>query len=284
MLSTPEYYLHCGAKTLNLSERTHIMGILNITPDSFSDGGHYFDFDAAVQRGIEMIREGADLIDIGGESSRPGADPVSTDEEMRRVIPVIERLSKQTDTPLSIDTTKARVAEAALEAGASIVNDISGLQNDPEMVRVTAEKGAPIILMHMRGTPGTMQNDTEYKDVIREVADFLDHAILEAVQGGIPKNSILVDPGIGFGKSVRDNFRIIRNLPEFGKLECPILMGVSRKSFIGKTIQKETDQRLAGSLAAVTACILNGAHIIRVHDVAASVDAARIADEIKRAA
>ena len=269
-----------GSKRYDLTSRTHIMGILNVTPDSFSDGGQYHDVDAAVARGVEMAEEGADFIDIGGESTRPGSDPLSLDEELKRVLPVIERLAKATDVPLSIDTYKASVAERALNAGAVIVNDISGLHFDDRLADVTAEHHASIVLMHIQGTPKTMQENPHYDNRIEEICEYLAQGIRRARGAGIEQ--IIVDQGIGFGKTLTHNLEIIRRLGEFQRLGCPLLVGPSRKSFIGRILDLPVDQRIEGTAAAVTASIMNGANIIRVHDVKEMKRIAQVADAILR--
>lgn len=265
-------------KKWRLGERTLIMGVLNVTPDSFSDGGRFFDRERAVERALEMAEEGADWIDIGGESTRPKAGPVTADEELERVMPVIESVAAK--VAVSIDTTKAVVAKAALKAGAEIVNDVSAL-GDKEMASVVAEYKAPVILMHMRGTPLTMQEDTSYGDLTSEVYDYLLSRIDIAVQSGVERDKIIIDPGIGFGKSAEGNFEILRNLSEFRSLGRPVLIGASRKSFIRKAAGAEAADRLSGTIAANVAAILNGASVIRVHDVKEARQAADIADSIK---
>jgi dihydropteroate synthase len=267
-----------------LSGRTLVMGILNVTPDSFSDGGRFFDPERAVEQGVRMAAEGADIIDIGGESSRPGADPVSAEEESRRVIPVLERLAELVDVPLSVDTTKAAVARAAIAAGAEIVNDISAMQFDPAMPGLIAESGAAVVLMHMRGQPKNMQQgDLSYRDVVTDILEFLRERMAAAKNAGIALEQIAVDPGIGFGKSVEDNLRILKRLREFKVLGRPVLMGVSRKSFIGRITADEGPERLEGTAAAVTAAILGGAAIVRVHDVMAMKKATALSDAIRGA-
>lgn len=278
-----EYNLECGDKILHLSNRTHIMGILNITPDSFSDGGLYFQQDRAIARAMEMVEEGADIIDIGGESSRPYADAVDEDEEMRRVIPVIEKLFGEISVPISIDTTKAAVAEAAIQAGAQIVNDISALHFDPHMATIVAKYRSGVILMHMKGSPRDMQNNPEYADIIGEIVEYLNQSILMALQAGISQDKIIVDPGIGFGKNWLDNFLIINRLNEFQVLNRPLLIGVSRKSFIGKALGLPEEERIMGTAAAIAASILMGVHIVRVHDVKDMAQVVNIADRIKNA-
>jgi dihydropteroate synthase len=269
-----------GATEYDLSKRTYIMGVLNVTPDSFSDGGRYLDSDDAISRGLQMAEEGADFIDVGGESTRPGAQSVSLDEELRRVIPVIELLAKATSVAVSIDTYKAAVAERALDAGALIVNDISGLHFDAAMADVIAERDASVVVMHIKGTPGTMQTDPRYGDVVEEICDYLHESILRAERKGI--GQIIVDPGIGFGKTVAHNLEIIRRLDEFRRLGYPLLVGPSRKSFLGKVLDLPLEERLEGTAAAVAVSIINGACIVRVHDVKEMTRVARVVDAIVR--
>jgi dihydropteroate synthase len=247
--------------------RVLVMGVLNVTPDSFYDGGRYGHFDAAVARGLQMVEEGADIIDVGGESSRPGAPSVSLDEELERAIPVIRRLRQESDVLLSIDTTKAAVAEKALAAGASIINDISALRFDEKMVEIGAKRGAFIILMHMLGTPETMQRSPHYTDVVAEIMTFLSERIATAIRGGVPRQRILIDPGIGFGKRVEDNLAILRNLAQFKDLGGPLVVGLSRKSFLGQILDAPVEERLVGTIAANAIAVINGADVIRVHDV-----------------
>ena len=243
------------------------MGIVNVTPDSFYDGGRYYKKEAAIRQGLHLANEGADIIDIGGESSRPGAKPVSPKEELSRVIPVIEGLRKRSKIPISIDTYKSKVAEEALKSGANVINDISGLRMDKKMAEVARKYDAPIILMHMQGTPQNMQKNLSYKDVVAEIYDFLKQRINFAKKQGIKAKKIIIDPGIGFGKTVEHNLLIIKHLRKFKALKKPILIGVSRKSFIGKILELPEEQRLEGTLAAVCVSILNGANILRVHNV-----------------
>ncbi len=243
-----------------------IMGILNVTPDSFYDGGRYADSARAVERAYRMHDEGADIIDVGGESTRPGAKPVEAEEEIGRVCPVIEAISKNIGIPVSVDTSKSKVARAALAAGASIINDISGLTFDHAMAGVAAEGGACMVLMHIKGTPATMQREPQYGDLIGEICGFLAAAAEKAVTRGVGREKIIIDPGIGFGKTLEDNYRIIKNLQEFKKLGFPVLVGLSRKSLIGKLYGTDED-RLPATIALNTASVLNGADIIRVHDV-----------------
>ncbi|MEW5909919.1 MAG: dihydropteroate synthase [Thermodesulfobacteriota bacterium] len=274
---------------MSFGQTTRIMGILNVTPDSFSDGGKFFRFEDAVSQGIELVRQGADILDIGGESTRPFAETVSEDEEIRRVVPLIERLSKRIDIPISIDTTKAGVARAAIGAGASIINDISALRFDPNMADVAKAYGTPVILMHMLGDPKTMQIKPDYGDVVSEVFQFLSDAISRAGRKGIQKSSIIVDPGIGFGKNVDHNLALIRNLGRFLELEVPILIGPSRKAFIRRLLSgghdcdvtPDSEVVITGTQAAVSASVLNGAHMIRVHDVEIARATLKIIDAVK---
>ena len=273
-----------GNKILDFSKRSYVMGILNVTPDSFSDGARFFDLDAAIKYGMEMAEQGADIIDVGGESTRPGADTVSADEEIQRTEPVIRELSKRIDIPLSIDTTKADVARRALDAGAEIVNDISALRADPEMVDVAVSYQAPVVLMHMLGSPKTMQQDICYDSIIEDITDFLKERIDFAINNGVERNKIIIDPGIGFGKSVgNDNFEIIREMRSFASLGLPVLVGPSRKAFIGRLLDAEVDERDIGTLATVSIAIHNGANIVRVHNVAQTKMAAKVADSVIRA-
>ncbi len=274
------YRMRCGKYLLSLAKRPYIMGILNVTPDSFSDGGLYLNIEKAVEHAIRMAVEGADIIDIGGESSRPGAESVSLNEELKRVIPVIEALSKKIDVPISIDTYKAEAARQALNAGASIINDISGMRFDPMMAKVAAEANAPVIIMHMKGSPRGMQKRPVYKDVVKEIISFFKERISYAIKNGIKKNKIIIDPGIGFGKTVRHNLEIIRRLNEFKRLGVPILLGPSRKSFIGRILDAPLEKRMEGTAAAVAIGITNGANIVRVHDVKAMADVAKITNAI----
>lgn len=259
------------------------MGVLNVTPDSFSDGGRYFDTTAAVAHGCRMAADGADIIDVGGESTRPGSEGVSLDEELRRVIPVVMRLTEMIDVPVSIDTRKAEVARRAIEAGVSIINDVSGLQADPEMASVAAETGVAVVVMHHKGTPRDMQRRPYYDDTIGEIHAWLANRIAALVQAGIARARIIIDPGIGFGKRVSDNLLILRNLSSFRSLGCPILVGPSRKSFIGRILDLPEYDRMEGTAAAVVLAIANGAHIVRVHDVRPMVRIARMTDAIVRA-
>jgi len=269
-------------RELNPDGRVLIMGILNVTPDSFSDGGRFLSPDAAVERALAMEKEGADIIDVGGESSRPGAEPVPVEEELRRVLPVLERLRGKLRIPISIDTTKAEVAEAALRAGASIVNDISALRFDPAMAPLVAKFGAGLVLMHMLGTPKTMQQAPHYEDVVTEVRDFLAERAQYAQSQGIPREAIAVDPGIGFGKTVEHNLELLRRLPELVELGFPVLVGPSRKSFIGAILGLGVEERLEGTLAACAVAVVRGANILRVHDVKEVRRAADLALHLRR--
>jgi len=268
--------------TLHLHERTHIMGVLNITPDSFANGGHYFQRDQAIEHGLTMAEDGADIIDVGGESTRPYAEKVSLHEELDRVIPVIQGLSKELEIPISIDTLKAEVAEKAIAAGASIINDISALRVDPRMVSVAAETGVPVVLMHMKGTPSDMQDDPVYDHLIQEIMDFFVSAADRAVEGGIDKTSIILDQGIGFGKSYEHNLEIIRELHQFQSMGMPVLLGTSRKAFLGHLLDNEAHERDTGTMATIAAGVMNGAHIIRVHNVKKTLETVKVIDAIMR--
>lgn len=272
----------CRGRVVDLSRRTLLMGIVNVTPDSFSDGGKYFEVERAVAHALALCAQGADLIDVGGESTRPGAEPVPAEEELRRVLPVIEHLARAVEVPISVDTYKACVAERALAAGAAIVNDISALRADPDMADVVQRYGAGVVLMHMQGEPRTMQLDPTYHDVVEDIIAFLKERVAACVHKGIPKSCLLVDPGLGFGKTVTHNFEIIRRLAEFRCLQQPILVGPSRKSFVGAVTGLPPEERLEGTAAAVAACVLNGAHVVRVHDVQAMRRVVAVADAIVR--
>ena len=259
------------------------MGILNITPDSFSDGGRFFDRDRAVAQALSMQEDGADIIDVGGESTRPGAEKVSAGEEIRRIVPVIEEISGSVKIPVSVDTYKAPVAEAALSAGASMINDISGLRFDPAMPAVAAEFEIPVVIMHIKGTPEHMQHKPAYEALLPEIMDYLREGIDTALRAGIPEDRIIIDPGIGFGKTFTHNLEIIRRLDEFSGLEKPILLGHSRKAFIGHILgDVPVSERLEGTAAAAAIGIFNGANIIRVHDVKEMRRVALVADALKR--
>lgn len=272
-------------RSLAYGARTLVMGVLNVTPDSFSDGGRFFSLDRALAQAEQMIAEGADIIDIGGESTRPGSESVSEKEELLRVIPIIKQLAGRSSVPLSIDTTKSHVARGALEAGAEIVNDVSGLRFDPTLADEVSNAGAGLVLMHSRGTPKNMQQLPPADDIMTEVMQGLHERLAEAEQRGVPRESIAIDPGIGFGKTVAQNLELIARLDqiisEFS--EVPIMIGTSRKSFIGKLLDDApADQRLYGSIASVVAAVMKGAQIVRVHDVKATAEAVRVVDEIRK--
>jgi dihydropteroate synthase len=287
----PLFEMTWGSRRMTLGETTRVMGIVNITPDSFSDGGKFFTFESAVSQGLSLAQAGADILDIGGESTRPHSDPVPADEEIRRVVPVIRALSGRIDIPISIDTTKAAVARAAIEAGASIINDVSALRFDPDMASVARESGVPVILMHMLGTPKTMQHAPYYEDVSREIFAFLDSAIHFAQEKGIPKSLLIADPGIGFGKTLIHNLTLIAELRTFHALGVPLLVGPSRKAFIRRLLKGKSDREIRpdmpeveiGTQAAVAASIMNGAHIIRAHNVKNTRRTALIVDAIVHA-
>ncbi|MFZ1200152.1 MAG: dihydropteroate synthase [Desulfobacterales bacterium] len=285
------YDLKWGRYSLALGRRTCLMGVVNVTPDSFSDGGKFLTRDAAIAQALRLAGEGADIIDIGGESSRPYAAPVPVDVELERVIPVIETLAPRLAVPISIDTVKAAVARRALAAGAAMINDISALRQDPEMAGVVAASGVPVILMHMLGTPQTMQARPAYDDVVGEIKTFLEGAVHEAENNGIPRNRIVIDPGIGFGKTADHNLSLLKHLDRLQDLDLPLLIGPSRKAFIrhllkddpAEEIQPDTAIVGIGTLAAVCAAVLNGAHIVRVHEIDAVRAAAKISDAILEA-
>lgn len=256
------------------------MGILNVTPDSFSDGGQFFDVDLAVDRALVMALEGADIIDIGGESTRPGAEPLELKQELARVIPVITKLRAMTDVPISIDTYKSEVAEAALESGADMINDISGLRFDPAMAALAAHKNVPVVVMHIQGQPRSMQQNPVYDDLIGEIKSYLAESIRIAESAGIPSEMIVIDPGIGFGKTFEHNFTILNRLSDLLDLGHPILVGASRKSFLGSLSRNDPENRLLESIAAAVIAAMNGASIIRTHDVAATKRALRVCDAV----
>jgi len=285
------YSIEWGSNRLELGNKTRIMGIVNVTPDSFSDGGLFFDCNAAVARGEKLAAEGADILDIGGESTRPFSEAVSPEEEIRRVVPVIEKLAGRISIPISIDTNKAVVAKKAVEAGASIINDISALRSDSELAGVAAKYGLPVILMHMKGTPENMQVSPHYDDLIGEIKGFLKDAIERAVSMGVDRRKIIIDPGIGFGKTIQHNLLLIKNLEELTGLDVPVLIGPSRKAFIRRILKDKAGNELkphdpaveTGTQAAVAASVLAGAHIVRVHDVAGTVSTVKIIDALKSA-
>ncbi len=268
---------------LVLGRTTLIMGVLNVTPDSFSDGGKFLAVKKAVQQALAIERDGADILDIGAESTRPGSEGVSAAEELARLLPVLEALRGELKIPISVDTQKAAVAELAIGAGAAIINDVSGLRSDPKLAEVVARHGVPIVLMHMRGTPRTMQKMPFAKNVLKDVARGLRNSVAVARKAGIRKDRIVLDPGIGFGKSFEQNYELLARLPELAKLGYPLLVGVSRKGFLGKTVAKNgktapAQERAWATAAAVAASILSGAHIVRVHDVKEMAQVARVAD------
>ena len=264
---------------LDLHCKTGIMGILNVTPDSFSDGGSYFEADDAVRQGKLMFNEGADIIDVGGESTRPGAEPVSLEEELRRVIPVVERLASQ-GIPVSIDTSKSQVARRALEAGAIMVNDITGLRADPDMVKIAAEYSAFLVIMHIKGQPRTMQSDTTYLNLIGEIRDYLQAGIEMALSAGVTEDKIIIDPGLGFGKSFQQNLEIIRQIGRFKELGYPVLLGPSRKAFLGAILDCPPRDRMLGSAAACALAAAYGADWVRVHDVPEIAQVMKVSDYI----
>jgi len=271
------------SRVLVLGERTLVMGVLNVTPDSFSDGGQFLDPVRAIERATVMEAAGADLLDIGGESTRPGSEEVQTSEELDRILPVLEGLRRRLKIPISVDTRRAAVAELALRAGAEVINDVSGLKNDPRIAEVAARRRVPLILMHMRGEPGTMQKAGFARDVLRNVAQGLRKSVSIARKAGVAKSQIILDPGIGFGKSFAQNYELLEKLPQLAKLGYPLLVGTSRKGFLGATLARDNkpappEDRIGGTAATVTASILNGAHIVRVHDVAEMVQVASVAD------
>ena len=276
-------------RKMPIGERTLIMGILNVTPDSFSDGGQFFDLDQALAHAEQMIVEGADIIDVGGESTRPGGEPVSVEEEIRRVVPVIDALTSRTDTPVSVDTTKSEVARAALDAGASIVNDISALRFDFYVADACARAGAGLVLMHSRGTPATMHRLPPVADIMHEVTTSLRASVKMAERRGVKRESIVIDPGIGFGKTQEQNLELIAKLDQLIAAfpEYPVLIGTSRKSFIGRILADESGtpapaaDRLHGTMATITAAILHGAHIVRVHNVKATAETIRVAESLR---
>jgi len=271
-------------REIRLGERTLIMGILNVTPDSFFDGGRFASPDKAIEEGVRMVEEGADILDVGGESTRPGSDPVSTDEELRRVIPVIGELAKRVDVPISIDTTKAAVAREAVKCGAEIINDVSAMRFDADMPQVASTTGAGLILMHMRGMPKNMQSGSLiYKSLFDDISDFLRERLQRAQSCGVERERTMLDPGIGFGKTAEDNMRLLKHLSRFRALGRPILTGVSRKSFIGKATGSEPADRLEGTAAAVAVAIMNGSSVVRVHDVKIMKKVAVMTDAIVRA-
>jgi len=274
------FTLRCGDHTLELGGRTLLMGTINVTPDSFSDGGRFFQTDQAIKQGELLAAEGADILDVGGESTRPFSDSVAIEEELRRVIPVVGELVKRTSLPISIDTHKSQVARAALDAGATMINDISGLRYDPELAQLAATSQVALVLMHMQGSPRTMQLEPHYGSLLSEIIGFLEERIQFACEAGVSRDQIIVDPGIGFGKTVHHNLLLIKNLNSFATLGRPILLGTSRKSFIGAVLEKEVTEREPGSWATVCAGIIKGAHIVRVHEITTCRQMADMVDAI----
>lgn len=269
--------------SLDFSQKTYVMGILNVTSDSFSDGGRFLDESSAIERALRMEAEGADIIDIGGESTRPGSEPVSLEEELRRTIPVIEAISGRLKIPVSIDTYKSEVARRAIEAGAAMVNDISGLRFDPEMAPVLSQYDVVLVMMHIKGTPRNMQENPVYTDLFSEITDYLKEGINIATESGIARERIVIDPGIGFGKTPEHNLQIINNLDRFSSLCRPILIGTSRKSFIGRILNNAPpSERLQGTAAAVAVSVMKGANIVRVHDVREMARVVKVADAVRR--
>lgn len=281
VLPRPLFTLALKSRALELGRRTLIMGILNVTPDSFSDAGAFFDREKAIQRALEMIAEGAELLDIGGESTRPGSEPVSAEVELERVLPVIEAIRRESDIPLSIDTTKAEVARQALTAGADLINDISALRFDERMVQIAADSGAPLILMHMQGTPRTMQENPLYASLFSEIIAFLEERIRFATDHGVARSQIVVDPGIGFGKNLRHNLLLVRSLEKFHCLDRPLLLGASRKRFIGAVLERPVTEREIGTAVAHSFAIAAGVHLLRTHEVALHREVALMADAIR---
>jgi dihydropteroate synthase len=274
------YRFQARGKTFELGQRTWLVGVVNVTPDSFFDGGLYFEPARAIERALDLAAEGADIIDVGGESSRPGSSPIPAKEEKKRILPVVEVLKQKGDVLISVDTTKAEVAEAALAAGADIINDISAGRFDPRMLPVAARSGAALILMHMKGTPRTMQIAPHYDDVLGEVKAFLRERLEAAESCGLPRERILLDPGIGFGKKLEHNLALLNNLGALADLERPLVVGISRKSFIGKILKLEAPDRLEGTIAAAVVSILHGASLLRVHDLQAVKRAITVAEAI----
>ena len=285
------YHLSWSGYNLELGRQTCIMGVVNVTPDSFSDGGKFYDTDVAIAQGEKLAAEGADIIDIGGESTRPFSDPVSVEEEIRRVVPVIETLAQRVPVPISIDTTKADVARRALDAGAAIINDVAALRFDPGLAALAIEFDTPLILMHMLGEPKSMQVTPRYDNLIEDIRSFLADAVQRAVKLGVSRSKIMVDPGIGFGKTIAHNLLLIKHVQAFASLDAPILIGASRKAFIRKILKQAHEEDIrpdlpiveTGTQAAVAAAILNGAHIVRVHDVANTLATVKILDTMKQA-
>ncbi len=279
-MSRRAYVLRARDKRLELGRRTRVMGVVNITPDSFFDGGRFFERSQAVERCLQLVESGADIVDLGGESSRPGAEPVSVQEELERVLPVLQEVRKQVPVLISVDTYKSTVAREALKEGADIVNDVSAFRLDPEMPQVVKEWDAGVVLMHMRGTPQVMQEIPPSQDILEEVQTDLQAAVSKASENGIPEESIIIDPGIGFGKTVEDNCNILNKLSFLESFDLPVLVGTSRKSFLGSILDIPAQERIWGSAASVAIAIMRGAHIVRLHDVAEMSQVAQITDTI----
>lgn len=272
--------LDCAGRSLDLSA-PQVMGIVNVTPDSFSDGGRFFSADKALEQARKLVADGAGVIDIGGESTRPGSEPVPVDEEIRRVLPAIEAITAELDVPVSIDTMKAEVMRAAVEAGAGIINDVNALRGENALA-TAAQLNVPVCLMHMQGTPQNMQKSPHYEDVVGEVIDFLQHRIDACEQAGIARQNLILDPGFGFGKKARHNLRLMKHLSRITALGYPVLVGVSRKSIIGAMLNTSVDERLAGSLSLASIAVWQGARIIRSHDVKETVQAVKLAEHVKQ--
>jgi len=277
------FRLKLPSRSLVLGERTLVMGVLNVTPDSFSDGGNFLEPESAIEQAFVIANAGADLLDVGGESTRPGSQETSAADELDRILPVLEGLRGRLKIPISVDTRRAAVAELAVRAGAEIINDISGLQNDPKIAEVAARHSVPLILMHMRGEPRTMQKGPFAHNVMKDVIQGLRRSVAVARKAGVPKSQIIVDPGIGFGKSFAQNYELLQKLPQLAELGYPLLVGTSRKGFLGAALARDgkpapPQERIWGTAATVTASVLNGAHIVRVHDVEEMVKVARVAD------
>jgi dihydropteroate synthase len=283
MILRKVFRLKLHSRTLVVGERTLVMGVLNVTPDSFSDGGNFLQPESAIERAFAIERAGADLLDIGGESTRPGSAETSASVELDRILPVLEALRGHLKIPISVDTRRASVAELAIRAGADLVNDVSGLKSDPRVAEIAAGQGVPLILMHMRGEPRTMQAGEFARDVLKDVMQGLRRSVAIARKAGVRKTQIILDPGIGFGKSFAQNYELLQKLPQLAKLGYPLLVGTSRKGFLGATLAREDkpappEERIWGTAATVAASILNGAHVVRVHDVSEMVQVARVAD------
>ena len=291
MQQRKEYQLACGPHRLNLGRRTRIMGVVNVTPDSFSDGGEFYDPQQAIHHGLELAENGADIIDIGGESTRPFSEQVRVRDEIARVLPVIETLARRLTIPISIDTAKAVVARRAIEAGATMVNDISALRHDAEMAKLVADAKVPVVLMHMQGTPQNMQLEPHYDLLVDEVKDFLADAVSRALEGGVSRGNLLIDPGFGFGKTFQHNLSLLKHLGAFSELDFPLVIGTSRKAFIRNTLKKIEDGEPSpqsplvetGTQATIAVAVMEGAHIVRVHDVANTRATVKIIDAITSA-